>query len=281
MRDGDERCGQHAEQPDHAETKSDDSVLLVTPADEEAVGELLAVGLGARERSAADDAVQMLERACSDADWLARLRRQGFEGPGYDVIKQGLTGYALPVVNAFVRDRTIYALTARRGRPVQCPEWVKRCLTRDDDDDRSELVAELLIDALVLLRRDGLMGGRWNPRLGASLPTYFVGSAVSVFPNTFRRWLREFTLGRGHEVLTDVVTDVSAPDDPEAVACVNDLLRRVLATMESGPLPDMIMALIRDRPAGEVAARHGISEAALKMRFHRWCKEIRDREEFR
>jgi DNA-directed RNA polymerase specialized sigma24 family protein len=280
MRDGDERRGQHAEEPDHAEAKPDDAVLLITPADARAVDELLAAGFAAPERSAADHAAQMLERACSDADWLGRLRRQGCEGHGYDLIKQGLTSYALPVVNAFVRDRTIYVLTARRGRPVQCPEWVK-CRLSADKDDRSELVAEVLVDALRLFRRDGLMGGRWDPRRGASLPTYFVGSAVSVFPNTFRRWMREFTLGHGHEVVGEVDADARAPDDPEAIACANDLLRRVLATMDSGPLHDTIIALIRDTPCAEVAARYGISEAALKQKLYRWRKGIRDQEEFR
>ena len=280
MRDGDEWRDQHAEEPDHGETNSDGSVLLVTPADKAAVDELLASGLTVPERSAADKAAETVDRACADADWLDRLRRQGFEGPGFDLIKQGLTAYALPVVNAFVRDRIIYALTAKRGRPVKCPEWVKRRLATDDDD-RSGLVAEILVDGLGLLRRDGLVGGRWDPRLGASLPTYFVGSVISVFPNTFRRWLREFKLGTKDELVADVDTEARALDDPEVIACANDLLRRILATTESGPLHDTIIALVEDTPCAEVAARYGISEAALKQKLYRWRKRIRGREEFR
>jgi hypothetical protein len=47
------------------------------------------------------------------------------------------------------------------------------------------------------------------------------------------------------------------------------------------PLHDTIIALIKDTPYTQVAAKHGISEAALKQKLYRWRKEMRDREEFR
>jgi DNA-directed RNA polymerase specialized sigma24 family protein len=280
MRDGDERRDRHAQEPDRAESDSDDSVLLVTPADAEAVDELLTSGFAAPERSRAKQWRQMLDRACADADWLDRLRQEGFEGPRYELIKHCLAGYALPVIHAFIRSRTIFVLSTERGRPVSCDDSVKRWLA-NNTDDRSELAAEIITDALRLLRNVGLMGGRWDPRLGASLPTYFVGAAISVFANTFRRWLRQYKLANKVDAVADVETDARAPDDPAAIVCANDLLRRILEAAHSGPMRDTIRALVEDTPCAEVAAKYGISEAALKQKLYRWRKWARDREEFR
>lgn len=280
MRDGDERRGHHAEEPDRTGSNSDDSVLLVTTADSEAVDELLASGFAEPERSAAEQHLRMLDRACADADWLDRLRQEGFEGPPFELIKHCLTGYALPVIHAFIRNRTIYTLTTKRGRPVQCDESLKYHLTKDTDD-RTELVAEILTDGLRLLRRDGLLGGRWDPRLGASLPTYFVGAAISVFANAFRRWHREFQRGRVEIATAEIDTGVREPDDPAVIVCNDDLLRRILESTNSGPIRDTIVALVEDMPCADVAVKYGISEAALKQQLYRWRQRTRDREEFR
>ena len=280
MRDGDDQRGPHAQEPDRVGSNSDDSVLLVTSADSEAVDQLLVSGFAAPERSAAEQALRMLDRACADADWLDRLRQEGFEGPRFELIKHCLAGYALPVIHAFIRNRTIYALTTKRGRPVHCDESLKHHLAKDADD-RTELVAEILTDGLQLLRRDGLLGGRWDPRLGASLPTYFVGAAISVFANTFRRWHREFQRGRVEIATAEIETGVQEPDDPAVIVCNDDLLHRILETVTSGPTYDTIIALVEDTPCADVAAKYGISEAALKQQLYRWRLRQRNREEFR
>ena len=35
------------------------------------------------------------------------------------------------------------------------------------------------------------MPGKWDPRKGASLTTYFIGQCMIQFPNVYRRWWRE------------------------------------------------------------------------------------------
>jgi DNA-directed RNA polymerase specialized sigma24 family protein len=57
-----------------------------------------------------------------------------------------------------------------------------------DPDARSEIATTTIGRSLPKFRKQALVGGGWHYDGGASIPTYFMGAALSVFPNEFRRW---------------------------------------------------------------------------------------------
>lgn len=265
------------QQPVPLPAASGEPALVLTHADTAAVNALHHSGFAGEERRSADLALTVLARVVADRDWLDALRRDGFAGPRFEMLKTGLAGYGLPVIRALIRTRRIFPLTYQRGRPVTCPETVRLHLD-GHPDDRQELALDVIAEALRLFRDHALIGRRWDPSRGASLTTYFVGAGISVFPNVFRRWLKEFAVDRDQVTPVEQVPEVHARDDPAVIVCAYDSLRAVLATTADSPvLRATVAALIEGASYEEIAQRYGVSPAALKQQVYRWRRRLESR----
>jgi DNA-directed RNA polymerase specialized sigma24 family protein len=253
----------------------DDSGLGLRPAERHALEQLHEDGFVEIERVEAEHVARRMALLTADNDVVKELRATGFAGQHYDVFKATLAAYGYAVIEAWIRRRLIYQLTAGRGRPVRCPDEIREHLARDTDD-RQELAMEIIAEALKLFREHALVQGKWSPTGGASLTTYFVGAGIATFPNVFRAWLREHQLGRqDHYVRLDPTEGCSATD-PADVVCEIETFEEALKAASSDRIRHAIAAVVvQDVTYAEVAQRLGTTEAAVKMLFQRLRKRAR------
>ena len=137
-----------------------------------------------------------MSRLRADAELLGRLNTDGFRGPGWGRFVDVLVEYGCAVLTAWTATGAIYGHVARQARirleepPVE--------ITPEDAED---LAAETVADALGRFRDRVLAVGRWDPRRGASLATYWIGYCILRFPDVYRRWLT--AQRRWHPILQD------------------------------------------------------------------------------
>ncbi|MBN6039984.1 hypothetical protein [Amycolatopsis sp. 195334CR] len=145
--------------------------------------------LAADERHEVHQA-ELYWRLSSDEALVNGLRAQGFAGAEYQLFRAELAAYGLPVMRSWIRRTLIFKHCATIRRPVTATELLKRRLA-ECADDRFELAAETVAEALRLFHRFAMVGGAWSPDGGASLRTFFVGACLRSFPTVFRRWRAE------------------------------------------------------------------------------------------
>lgn len=228
----------------------------------------------AKDESAAEEKAAQLRRLAEDHAYIERLRADGFEGTRYDIFSATLAMYGEPVMRAWIRRRQIWGLTAANGRGVRCPETVRDHLTRDLDD-RRELTGEVVGYGMAFFRERVLLPGKWRPEGGASLNTYFAGALVAVFPNVFRRWLREYEVGQGYAFLDfEQLNHLLGPriaEGPEEQVVVDDMLRTALEKAKSEVLRRALAyRALADASYAEIAEAERMSENAVKQMVYRY-----------
>ncbi|WP_146060424.1 RNA polymerase sigma factor [Amycolatopsis sp. CA-128772] len=109
------------------------------------------------------------------------LLKQGFDSILWSRLVGELAEYGVAVITAWIRSGEIYSLSGKL-----C--WhVHPLVPPPDDDERGSLAHDTVIDGIALFQRDGLLKGKWDPRSGASLTTYFVNACLLSFPNQCRK----------------------------------------------------------------------------------------------
>jgi DNA-directed RNA polymerase specialized sigma24 family protein len=252
---------------------------LTTPALDEAqtaLANLHTTGFDTAERAEAEWAAERVARLQADHDLVEELRADGFEGRGYAVLAQTLADYGLPVIQAWIRRRDIYRLTAQRGRAVSCSDELRERLS-SDFDDRQELASMVVARALVHFRNIALVDGGWTPRGGASLTTFFIGACIQVFPNEFRAWAKQYDLGAVLATAEeDTDLDPRLDDDPAVRVCLAETFQEALvsAAAYADRLPYVLAAkALHDLDYSELAQRWNTTEDALKQQVYRWRKQ--------
>jgi hypothetical protein len=139
-----------------------------------------------------DDAeARWARRLLADHELLLQLQLDGFEGPRWDLFSDALARYGYPILRSWIWDGSIWRRVREKYRPRQIklrPRQFEGVRGREDAD---ELAINVVGEGLVNFRSYVLLGGRWDPRGGASLRTYFVGNCLLRFPTIYSRWLRE------------------------------------------------------------------------------------------
>lgn len=128
---------------------------------------------------------QRLDRLVEDYNLVTMLALGGFQGSDYAYFETELAKYGIAVISSWLRRRLIFAKCRERGFGG-LPEPPVGSF--DDPDTVSELASETVAQALYHFRSDVLLKGRWDPRKGASVRTYFVGQCLIRFANVYRRW---------------------------------------------------------------------------------------------
>jgi len=207
------------------------------------------------------DSGRQLARLTADVELLTELALNGFEGPSYQRFADILARYGIGVLASWCRTGKIFGKCAEKGSG----------LTRRDipADDAEELALETVACALVSYRKKILMGGRWDPRRGASIKTYFIGHCLLTFPNIYRAWLREEQ--RRPPVM-------AAPPD-SALPGPEQTFHERLAVEEFylGVGDPTLRRVLMDVAAGysmeDIAYRCGLTVAAVKSRLYHYRKD--------
>ncbi|MFD9631067.1 sigma-70 RNA polymerase sigma factor region 4 domain-containing protein [Streptomyces violascens] len=137
-----------------------------------------------------------------------------------------------------------------------------------DPDSASEIAGITVAVALKSFRILVEEKNIWNPELGASLQTFFIGQCLLRFPNEYRRWLREH---RFDSSLVDISTQVDLPsteDDPAHNIVLHMEALRILADA-----PDRTRTVLAHTAVGysqrDIAARMGTTQKGVEMIMRR------------
>jgi DNA-directed RNA polymerase specialized sigma24 family protein len=210
-------------------------------------------------------------RSTIDARFTSAML-SGDGSPEYRDALNTLVAYGLRVVGAWIRTGRIFQECAARGRRVPIPAW----FDRDDVDD---LVAETVADGFVLFQ-DQLDKQKWDPRLGASSTTYFVGSCTLAFPNVIRRHAG----GRGGRALLtpigasrelDLLDDQFADSHEDGVIVRSDLAS-AMAEM-TGVHRLVLLGSAWEMSHADIAMQLGLTPRAVEGQLRRARAELRGR----
>jgi hypothetical protein len=127
-----------------------------------------------------------LQRRAADQQLRDELAVYDFSGPKYQRFEEELARYGTSVLRAWAYSGYIFKLVSSRGFTLYPSETELRDLHRDPEV-REELANMTVAVALPRFRKRALIDGEWRYDGGASLPTFFMGACLYVFPNEFRR----------------------------------------------------------------------------------------------
>ena len=155
---------------------------------EVAPGELQPRKVAARQDGVAEFAGSREARLVADYDLLTEVMFESFQGPAWDKMAKRLVAYGLVVIKSWLRRGVIFNRCVEKGFGG-IPNAQHGGIT--DEDDVMGLANETVWLAVLAYRDKVLIPGRWDPRKGANLTTYFIGQCLIQFPNVYKRWWRE------------------------------------------------------------------------------------------
>jgi DNA-directed RNA polymerase specialized sigma24 family protein len=132
-------------------------------------------------------ASERLARLEADRDLIETLRSEGFTGRNFVYFQTVLAQYGVAVIRAWIRDGKVLGKYAEKGFGGLPPEPRPGALT-DDLSTGQGIADETVARALNAFRDKVLVPGRWDPKRGASLRTFFVGQCLMQFGNVYRSW---------------------------------------------------------------------------------------------
>lgn len=212
-----------------------------------------------------------LARRMADQELLDKLAAGDFTGPRYRRFEEELAAYGLSVLRGWMYSGYVFKLAAARGFALHPTEAELEELFRDSDA-REELANMTVAGALPRFRKHALVGGGWRFDGGASLPTYFMGSCMYVFPNEFRKnrvYQRKHYRALRSEAIT--MESLSTPvTNPAVIATGLIRVRDDLASFT--PREQAIVALTIDGYTQEeiVELLDEVSVRAVEGVLHRW-----------
>lgn len=221
-----------------------------------------ALSSGTKEERGVADRLARLE---GDRKVLEVLQASGFDGKDWRYFQDVLASYGLAVIRAWLWDRSIFDQCARKGFGG-LPRPPRQAL--DDPDTVMELAVETVAVALDSFRRTVLVPGRWDPRKGASIRTYFIGHCLLKFPNIYRAWYKaEVPEGElliaDHEVLDAFVEYL---EGPEKLIADRDLVSRLLGVMPNTEARRAFVLIALGKTQVEIAVElHTTTKAVERM----------------
>jgi DNA-directed RNA polymerase specialized sigma24 family protein len=166
---------------------------------------------------------ETLERRIADRELLAQLAAQDFTGRRYDRFEHELAAYGMSVLRGWMHSGYVFKLAAGRGFAMHPTEAELEELFRDSVA-REELAIMTVAKALPRFKEHALVGGGWRFEGGASLPTYFMGACLYVFPNEFRaRRVQQRKWTRAHRIEATNLEPIANPVSNPAVITTGNL----------------------------------------------------------
>ncbi len=170
----------------------------------------------------ADERMARLEGDRVLADTLAACN---YEGPNYVAFANEIAKYGLAVMLGWIYRGLIWGKIREKSWGTLEPEpWPGSLI-----EDAQSLADETIVKALAVFREKVLIPGKWDPRKGASLRTFFVGQCLKQFCNVYRDWRREVVRNFMSTTGIDEFEDTPAIDgDPSLRVTRLEELRAVL-----------------------------------------------------
>ena len=121
----------------------------------------------------------------ADAATMEDLSQTGFSGPRYEAFIAQMHRYAWPVLLDRIRTGRI----AEIHTPIPHPNIStdEQRVLHDSSAEREDLALATIARAEPQFKKN-LRAGRWNPRAGRSLKSYFIGACAQAFWPEFRLW---------------------------------------------------------------------------------------------
>ncbi|UCM89781.1 RNA polymerase sigma factor [Streptomyces marincola] len=222
-----------------------------------------------------EDEEARARRRSADAMLVEVLRYEGFEGSRYQQVQSALMRYGWVTLNKWSASGYIFERAAGMGRPVPAhliPE-------RWHYEDRTQVVTDTLVQGHALFREHGLVRGKWNPKGGAGLTTYFVGASIRVFPSVFIKWSKAHNRGQSELDHRAAGTDdppharYDIPDqravDPAHTAVTRDDIARLWREIPDEQLREALVLMALGYTQAEAAQKVGLTGKALERRLAR------------
>ncbi|MFI7449620.1 hypothetical protein ACIBQX_19135 [Nonomuraea sp. NPDC049714] len=230
-------------------------------------------GISAAHVAEAHQLRESLLRRAADQRLRDEMARYDFTGEMYQRFENELARYGMSVLRGWMYTGYIFKLTATR-KFFLAPTDVELEELQRDSDAREELATMTVALALPRFRQHALVEGGWRYEGGASLPTYFMGACLFIFPNEFRsrraqqkRWSRALAQGA---ILLDPDAGITADLESQALGRirVRDDLGR------AGERTRAIVALTLDGYSQEEIAEllGEASVRAVEGALYRWRK---------
>jgi hypothetical protein len=206
---------------------------------------------------------EKVDLLAADVDLHTRLALIGFTGPEYHEFQTELTRYGLDVLTGWLRTGKIFAKMRKAGYGL--PSAPHGALDRDAQD---ELAGETVTVALVRFHHDVLLQGRWDPRKGARLTTFFVGQCKIRFANIYRSCLEHETASAQLIDPADAAqlteTRTSGIDSPEWRAVARGYLRRGIRRIADPRVHRALELIASDHTHAEIAHELGMTPKAVE-----------------
>lgn len=152
---------------------------------------------------------------------VAELRAGGFTGPDYEYVRDEFVRYGVAVLAGWLKRGAIRRKCDEKKLRGVPPEMEREF----DYDTAYELAGESVARAVDPFREKVLLPGRWDPKRGAALKTFFVGQSLIQFVEVAKAWVR-------HELPTFERADELQPEQylyGQLPAVEDDVIRERLA----------------------------------------------------
>ncbi|MCZ4120216.1 hypothetical protein [Streptomyces sp. H39-S7] len=256
----------------------------LTPEDVELVPHDLA--LLDRNLGAEADEQTRARRRQLDGKIVEKLRADGFEGENYQKVVHRLSEYGYHTMTKWTASGEVFVRAREVGRPVPTDK-ISVAWTREDRDG---VVVDSVLGGLHVFRTYGLVQGRWSPKGGANLDTYFIGAVIRAFPRIYIRWFDndqqeqaqlDYASSDGPADPFALVPDQRATD-PIHVAVTHDYVSRLLPLVKDPQVREGLGWRALGYTQAEAAQRVGLTEKALERRLgrlrERLTKQVRQLE---
>jgi hypothetical protein len=204
---------------------------------------------------------ERLARLLGDERLLVDLVAADFEGPDWDFVEEQLLRYGLTVISSWIRSGLIVAKCAEKNVRARIPRPEARV-----PDTAEEIALDVITVGIVKFRDDVLLRGRYDPKKGASLSTFYIGQCLFQYDNQMAKW-------ENHELPTPRISDheveMSMFDVHRKVGTEDDAIRTVMVQMILGGASNDMAARVLamsalDYSMEEVARSVGKSLHAVK-----------------
>lgn len=221
---------------------------------------------------------ERLSRLLGDERLLGDLVAAGFTGPDWDFVQEQLLRYGLTVISSWIRSGQIVAKCAEKRVRARSPRPLAR-----ESDTAEEIALDVISVGAVKFRDDVLLPGKYDPKKGASLSTFFIGQCLFQYDNAMAKWeTHEMPIPR----IADVEAELKVIDAERTVGVEDDAIRTVMVQMilegASNDIAARVLAMSALRyPVEEIAISVGKSldsvRSILKREKHLLRLELQER----
>jgi DNA-directed RNA polymerase specialized sigma24 family protein len=216
-------------------------------------------------------ASKSLERLNADLEVINDLRIDGFVGARWEAFAHILLGYSFQVLTTWIRRGVVFEKCSQKG--IRHFSGTPK-LRRFPYDEAEDLAQEVLREAIDHFRDDVLLPGKWDPRKGASLKTYFIGQCLLRFPGCYARWYSNYAKHAPAHRAGVVQLDPN-PTDPATIAIRRAHLAHLFRDLDRETRAIVELRAQKYR-LDEIAELLETSVPAIKSRLHRLKKRMQE-----